>query len=181
MTTVGIDTHKDTLATCAIDGLGNVRDERNFVNDRTGHATLAAWLTSVDVAMVGVEGSSSFGAPVARFLVAAGFAVREVPPHLSNRERSRSRRAGKSDPGDALAIARVTAREPDLPPVRLAGRTSDIALLMEAREDIVAEMTRARNRLHAHLRDPSARLRGVRGEPRRDPAPAGSCTATPAA
>jgi transposase len=152
MTTVGIDTHKDTLATCVIDGLGNVRAERTFVNDRAGHTTLAAWLTSVDVVLVGVEGSSSFGAPVARFLVAAEFAVREVPPHLSNRERSRSRRAGKSDPGDALAIARVTAREPDLPPVRLAGRTSDIALLMEAREDIVAEMTRARNRLHAHLR-----------------------------
>ena len=107
MTTVGIDTHKDTLATCAIDGLGNVRDERNFVNDRTGHATLAAWLTSVDVAMVGVEGSSSFGAPVARFLVAAGFAVREVPPHLSKSRaepipasrQERSRRCTGDRPG----------------------------------------------------------------------------------
>ncbi len=41
----------------------------------------------------------------ARFLLAQGAQVREVPPQLSRRERSRTRRAGKSDPGDALAIA----------------------------------------------------------------------------
>src|SRR5450759_866375 len=59
---------------------------------------------------------------------------------------------GKSDPGDALAIARVTAREPDLPPIRTADQSSDIAQLVEAREDVVAEATRVRNRLHADLR-----------------------------
>jgi transposase len=78
--------------------------------------------------------------------------VREVPPQLSHRERRRTRRAGKSDPGDALAIARVTLREADLPPVRLLDRSVELHLLVEAREDLVAEQTRVRNRLHADLR-----------------------------
>lgn len=153
MTAIGIDTHKDSLAACAVDDVGAAISERIFPNDSRGHQAIAAWAADVAPgALVGVEGSSSFGAPVARFLVGRGFAVREVPPQLSRRERSRTRRAGKSDPGDAFAIARVTARERELPPVRMPGPTSDIALLVAAREDVVAEMIRVRNRLHADLR-----------------------------
>ena len=153
MNAIGIDTHKTTLAACAVDELGAPTAERTFANDEFGHRALLAWAAEVAPdAMIGVEGSASYGAPAARFLLAAGRSVREVPPHLSRRERIRTRRAGKSDPGAALAIARVTAREPDLPPVRTADRSSDIALLVEAREDVVAETTRVRNRLHADLR-----------------------------
>jgi transposase len=74
-----------------------------------------------------------------------------VPPHLSHRERLRPRGAGKSDPGDALAIARVAQREADLPPVRLPDASREIGLIVEARDDLVAEATRTRNRLHADL------------------------------
>ena len=74
-----------------------------------------------------------------------------MPPRLSHQERARSRRPGKSNPGDALAIARVTLREPALPPVRTAGPTRELRLLVEAREDAVAEATRVRNRVHADL------------------------------
>src|SRR5205807_4690100 len=45
-----------------------------------------------------------------------------------------------------------TAREHDLPPIRLPDQTGELRLLLEAREDLVAEATRVRNRLHAHLR-----------------------------
>ncbi len=152
MSAIGIDTHKATLAACAVDGLGQPLGERTFANDPAGHQALAAWLDGIgpDV-RIGLEGSAGYGAAAARFLVAAGREVREVPPQLSHRERRRTRRAGKSDPGDALAIARVTAREADLPPVRLADASRDIQLLVEAREDLVAEATRVRNRLHADL------------------------------
>lgn len=153
MTAIGIDTHKDSLAACAVDGLGGALAERTFRNDPTGHRDLLAWAGTVAPgAVVGLEGSASFGAAAARFLLGAGLAVREVPPQLSSRERIRTRRAGKSDPGDALAIARVTAREADLPPVRVADRSLEISLLVEAREDLVTEMARVRNRLHADLR-----------------------------
>jgi transposase len=100
---------------------------------------------------IGVEGSSSYGAALARHLVAAGLDVVEVPPQLSRRERTRTRRPGKSDPGDAFAIARVTVAEPGLPPVRLADRTRDLQLLAESRDTVVVAQTQARNRLHAHL------------------------------
>jgi len=153
MTAIGVDTHKATLAACAIDDLGREIVEETFSNDPAGHAAFIAWARSVAPEVtIGVEGSSSFGAPLARAVQGAGLCVREVPPHLSRFERRRTRRPGKSDPGDALAIARVTAREPNLPPIRLPDRTSEIRLLLEAREDLIGETTRARNRLHAHLR-----------------------------
>jgi transposase len=152
MSAIGIDTHKATLAACAIDDLGTVIGERTFANDPAGHAALRAWTLAVaPAARVGIEGSAGYGAALARVLVAHGRPVREVPPQLSHRERLRIRRAGKSDPGDALAIARVTAREADLPPVRTADATRGIQLLVEAREDLVTEATRVRNRLHADL------------------------------
>ena len=153
MGAIGIDTHKATLAACAVDALGMAHAERTFGNDPAGHRALLDWAQASDPdAVIGVEGSASFGAPAARFLIAAGQSVREVPPQLARRERIRTRRAGKSDPGDALAIARVTLREPDLPPVRLADRSLEIQLLVGAREDVVTEMTRVRNRLHADPR-----------------------------
>jgi len=152
MTAIGIDTHKATLAACAVDELGRAVGEATFANDPAGHLAFIAWARAIaPEATVGVEGSSSFGAPFAWSVQRAGLAVREVPPHLSRVERQRTRRPGKSDPGDALAIARVTAREANLPPIRLPDQTSELRLLLEAREDLVAESTRARNRLHAHL------------------------------
>jgi transposase len=152
MPAIGIDTHKRTLAACAVDDVGTVIAEETFACDRAGFGELAVWAAAVAPgATIGIEGSSSYGAPLAHHLVAAGHAVREVPPQLSRRERARSRRAGKSDPGDALAIARVTAREPDLPPVRIEDRTTELGLLADAREDVVRAQTQARNRLHAHL------------------------------
>jgi transposase len=152
MTAIGIDTHKATLAACAIDELGRAVGEATFANNPPGHLAFIAWARSITpTAMIGIEGSSSYGAPLAWAVQGAGLSVREVPPHLSRAERQRTRRPGKSDPGDALAIARVTARETNLPPIRLPDPTSELKLLLEAREDLVAETTRARNRLHAHL------------------------------
>lgn len=152
MHVVGIDTHKATLAACAIDEVGQVLGERTFPNERAGFAALLAWLRELgDLGRIGLEGSAGFGAAAARFLLAAGLPAVEVPPQLSHRERGRIRRAGKSDPGDALAIARVTLREAELPPVRMADASRELKLLVEARDDLAAEATRVRNRLHADL------------------------------
>jgi len=108
MTAIGVDTHKATLAACAVDELGRPVDEAAFANDPAGHEAFIDWARSVaPQATIGIEGSSSFGAPLARSVEAAGLSVREVPPHLSRAERRRTRRPGKSDPADALAIARV--------------------------------------------------------------------------
>ena len=45
----------------------------------------------------------------------------------------------------------MTLRETDLPPVRLPDASRELGLLVEAREDLVAEATRVRNRVHADL------------------------------
>ena len=81
MTAIGIDTHKATLAACAVDGLGAPLDERTFPNDPAGHRALAAWARRVAPgAVIGLEGSASYGAAAARFLLEEGESVREVPP-----------------------------------------------------------------------------------------------------
>ena len=152
MRVVGIDTHKATLAACALDEVGQVVAERTFTNDPAGFPALLGWLHELaDVGRVGLEGSAGYGAAAARFLLDAGLPAVEVPPQLSHRERGRTRRAGKSDPGDALAIARVVLREAELPPVRVADASRELQLLVEARDDLAAETTRVRNRLHADL------------------------------
>lgn len=98
MAAVGIDTHKATLAACVVDELGAPRAERTFANNPGGHAALAAWVDEHAAgATIGVEGSSSYGAGVARALAGRGFAVREVPPQLS-------RRSGPEPDGPARAI-----------------------------------------------------------------------------
>ena len=55
MTAIGIDTHKATLAACAVDGLGLALDERTFRNDPAGHRALAAAMRFADHSEVELE------------------------------------------------------------------------------------------------------------------------------
>ena len=67
--------------------------------------------------------------------------------------RRSSREPGKSDPIDALAVARAALREADLPVATLDGPEREVRLLVDHREDLVAERTRAQNRLRWHLHE----------------------------
>ena len=65
---------------------------------------------------MGIEGSGHFGRAVAVHLLlcwqsARSVAVVEVPTLMTSRERRGQLGKGKTDPVDALAIARITARE----------------------------------------------------------------------
>lgn len=152
MVSIGIDTHKATLAVSAVDELGRQRTARTFSNDPRGHACLLSWAQRQPAPRrVGIEGAGSFGAALAELLVAAGEVVVEVPAQFTDRERRSLLQHGKSDPGDALAIARITAREPRLPALRRPGLVADLKLLVGAREQLMAERTRLVNQLHADL------------------------------
>ena len=71
---------------------------------------------------------------------------------MTSRERRGQLGKGKTDPVDALAIARITAREPQLPPVRLTvGPAADLRALLDYREDLVVERGALVNRAHAEL------------------------------
>jgi transposase len=78
--------------------------------------------------------------------------VVEVPTLMTSRERRGHLGKGKTDPVDALAIARITAREQQLPPVRLTvGASADLRALLDYREDLVRERGALINRAHAEL------------------------------
>jgi Transposase len=67
--------------------------------------------------------------------------------------RRSARTLGKSDPIDALAVARAALREPELPVGCLDRGERQVRLLVDHREDLVAERTRAQQRLRWHLHE----------------------------
>ena len=89
--------------------------------------------------------------------------------------RTAARSFGKSDPIDALAVARAALRETDLPVAKLDGADREVRLLVDHREDLVGERTRMISRLrwHLHELDPGnevgqgceLRSGGANGEP----------------
>ena len=76
-----------------------------------------------------------------------------MPPKLMAGARRSSREPGKSDPIDALAVARAALREPDLPIARLDGPEREVRLLVDHREDLVGQRTAHENRLRWHLHE----------------------------
>ena len=101
----GIDTHGEIHVAAALDNIGGLLGTRSFEADPAGYKALLAWLESFGpLAQVGVEGTGSYGAGLARFLSRAGIVVIEV----DRPNRQARRNAGKSDPLDAVEAARAT-------------------------------------------------------------------------
>jgi transposase len=150
----GIDTHKDTLAVAIIDQSGRPIVVDEMPNTASGFAKIAQLLAERGVVKIGIEGSGSFGRAIAvHFAVSCqGLSVVEVPTLMTSRERGAQPGRGKTDPVDAVAVARITAREQDLPPVRLTtGPAADLRALLDYREDLVLERTSTTNRVHAEM------------------------------
>ena len=102
--TGGVDTHLDLNVAAALDSIGGLLGVAEFRTTRIGHGLLVDWLGGFGpVARVGVEGTGSYGAGLARFLRGAGIEVVEV----DRPNRQTRRRTGKSDPADALEAARA--------------------------------------------------------------------------
>ena len=85
MFVIGIDSHKDTLSACLVDHLGTALEYRTIANTPAGHRQLVSWAQNCNAARVAVEGSGTFGRPLAVAAVGAGLDVREVPPQLTAR------------------------------------------------------------------------------------------------
>src|SRR5215813_13533810 len=102
--TGGVDTHLDLNVAAALDGIGGLLGMAEFPATAAGHRRLLGWLSGFgSVARVGVEGTGSYGAGLARFLRAAGVQVVEV----DRPNRQARRRSGKSDPLDEVEAARA--------------------------------------------------------------------------
>jgi transposase len=120
-----------TVAACAVDAAGREPAAREFANDPAGHAAFAAWIAECapQGCRIGVEGALGFAFALDEHLLAEGLEVVEVPAHLTRRETKHRRGQGRSDPRDALAIARVTLREHKLAALRPAGARRALSCL----------------------------------------------------
>jgi transposase len=77
--TGGVDTHLDLNVAAALDGIGGLLGVEQFATTTAGNKALLVWLKGLGtVVKVGVEGTGSYGAPLARYLRRAGVAVIEV-------------------------------------------------------------------------------------------------------
>lgn len=100
----GVDTHKDTHVAAVIDPAGRLLGTEAFDANTAGYQKLFEWMASFGpICRVGVEGTGSYGAGLAKYLRATGVDVVEV--NRPNRQMRRMR--GKNDTIDAEAAARA--------------------------------------------------------------------------
>jgi transposase len=143
----GIDTHADTIHVTAIDDLGRDLGDREFPTTPLGYRAALAFLNDFGaVAILGVEGTSSYGTGITRAARAAGLEVCEV----TRPDRATRRKRGKSDPIDAYAAARaVLSGRADAAPKD--EQIEALRALHNARRSAVKARTAAMNQIHHML------------------------------
>ena len=142
---VGIDVHKHQHAAALIDERGGELAALIVPNSPQGYRRLLDWLGEFDAgqAVVGVESPGSYGRQLVGALAAAGLEVLHVPAWRTHRERHRQG-PGKTDPGDALAIADVVRRKrTELGPALQPDLVRAISMLELQRRRFVLDRTQA--------------------------------------
>ncbi len=153
MVVIGADSHKKTHTLVAVDDIGRRLDELTVAATSDGHLTALGWAERWPERRWAVEDCRHLTRRLETDLLAAGEAIVRVPPKMTAVERRGLRPPGKSDPLDAEAVARAALRDPDLPVARLDGETRRVKLLVDHREDLVAERTRMQARVRWHLHE----------------------------
>src|SRR5579863_9144221 len=151
MIVVGLDVHKHSLTAVAVDELGR---ERGGWSGPVG-VGLLVWARSVDVERLwAVEDCRHVTRGLEQTLIGQGERLVRVPPRLTAPQRRRGRTRGKSDRIDALAVARAALQERGLDGPRAGEETlHELKLLVDHRDDLVAERRRAQQRLRWHLHE----------------------------
>lgn len=154
---VGVDTHVDTHTAVICDNRGRPLAEYSVKTTPDGYAELLGWARSVKRGRTvwAVEGTRHYGVGLCRFLSAEGEKISEIDrnSHLGKR------RAGKSDPIDALRAARELLARPALSTPRCDGEREALWLLMVERDNIVESVRSARALLTALIVTAPADLR----------------------
>src|SRR5438093_12246473 len=151
MIVIGVDVHKQSLTAVAVDEVGRAVAE--LTAGTSGE--LVAWSGSLDPERLwAVEDCRQLTGALERRLLAAGESLVRVPPKLMAPERRAGRARGKSDPTDALAVARAALREPRLDRPRPGeAALRELKLLVDHRDDLIDERRRAQQRLRWHLHE----------------------------
>jgi transposase len=159
MVVVGADVHKRTHTFVAVDEVGRTLGEKVVEATTAGHHQAVAWARvhfGTELRW-GIEDCRHLSARLERDLLTCGQQVVRVPPKLMAQTRASARTRGKSDPIDALAVARAVLREPDLPTASHDEVSRELKLLVDRREDLVGQRTSTINRLlwRVHELDPT--------------------------
>ena len=171
MVVVGADVHKRTHTFVGVDEAGRQLGQLTVKADTSGHDRAVRWAQAAFGAGVrwGIEDCRHLSARLEIDLLDAGQQVVRVPPKMMAEQRRTARTRGKSDPIDALAVARAVLREPGLPEASHDEASRELKLLVDHRDDLVAQRTQVINRFRWHLH---------RIDPGLDPAPASLKRAT---
>jgi transposase len=154
---LGVDTHLDLHVAVALDHVGRRLDTFSLPTNKKGYESLLAWAESFGpIRCAGVEGTSSYGAGLARYLRAMAVPVMEI----ERPKRRHLRRKGKSDPIDAEIAARmVLAGEAAGVPKSADGRVEMIRTLRSARHSAVKARSQAANQLQGFVVTAPEKLR----------------------
>jgi transposase len=155
--TIGVDTHRDVHVAAVLDHTGRLLDTQEFPASTRGYVALVTWAERFGpVERIGVEGTGTYGAGLARFVRAYGLEAVEV----NRPDRSLRRRRGKSDPIDALAAARATlAGVAATAPKTREGQVERIRVLRVARRGALKARVAAAEQLYEVLYSAPEELR----------------------
>ena len=157
MIVIGVDAHKRSHTCVAVAELTGRRiGERTAPARDAGHGQLLSWARGVDSDRVwAVEDCRHVSGRLERFLLGRGERVVRVAPKLMAGVRKTAREPGKSDPIDALAVARAALREglEELPAAQLDDRALEIRQLTDHRERLIGQRTALINDLRWQLHD----------------------------
>ncbi|MEQ0558013.1 IS110 family transposase [Amycolatopsis sp. NEAU-NG30] len=156
MVVIGIDPHKSSHTAVAVDQLGRKLAQHTTKPDPDGLLRLRIWASKIAAGtqlLWAVEDGRGVAGALVRTLIGTGARVVWVPTRLMAAARASGRERGKSDPIDALAVARAALREPGLPTAHLDQTALDLRLLTDRREQLVRQRTAAINRLRWALHD----------------------------
>jgi transposase len=151
---VGIDPHSRSHAAAAVDEQGRLLEAIEVGSGPRGLKHLQAWIESMPrPRLVAIENARGYGLALVRVLLAQGEELVDVPATLTCDVRRRSGERGKTDQGDALVVARIGLRDHDrLVRLDTALLDDELKLLADARDQLIVEAGRWRNRAHALLR-----------------------------
>jgi transposase len=157
MIVLGADTHKRSHTIVAVAAAtGELVGEQTVAVGERGFDALLRWARGVDGERVwALEDCRHVSGSLERFLIGRGERVLRIPTHLTAKARTSARQRGKSDPIDALAVARAALQEglESFPVAHLDGPQLDLRLLVDHRERLVRQRVGLNSTLQWHLHD----------------------------
>jgi transposase len=154
MIVIGADPHKRSHTLAAVDALtGEQLGCETVEASDAGHERLLGWGRALGEERVfAIEDCRHVSGRLERLLVARGERVVRVAPKLMAGARRSARERGKSDPIDALAVARAALREgiEALPSAQLDERALEIRLLLDHHDALIAARGGEQRRLRWH-------------------------------